>query len=101
MGFTGKKAAAFKEAYITAFNEMESLLAKPSSIRFTRFLVSFDVNGKQQVTALEPECFVSTFDTLPNHIAESPTVQPSTLVKIINVCAHKLSANKELKESIA
>lgn len=29
MGFTGKKAAAFKEAYIAEFNRMESELAKP------------------------------------------------------------------------
>lgn len=29
MGFTGKRAAQFKEAYITAFNEMESELQQP------------------------------------------------------------------------
>ncbi|AWM80528.1 hypothetical protein DKL61_09255 [Gammaproteobacteria bacterium ESL0073] len=33
MGFTGKKAAQFKEAYIKAFNEMERLLLnKPESL---------------------------------------------------------------------
>ncbi|MGK5615600.1 Rha family transcriptional regulator, partial [Proteus mirabilis] len=29
MGFTGKKAAQFKEAYIAAFNRMEAELTKP------------------------------------------------------------------------
>ncbi len=31
MGFTGKQAAQWKEAYITAFNAMESELAKPAA----------------------------------------------------------------------
>ncbi|EPN0798675.1 Rha family transcriptional regulator, partial [Escherichia coli] len=30
MGFTGKRAARFKEAYINAFNQMEKQLSKPS-----------------------------------------------------------------------
>ncbi|WP_434801549.1 Rha family transcriptional regulator [Serratia symbiotica] len=29
MGFTGQRAAQFKEAYITAFNQMELALIKP------------------------------------------------------------------------
>ncbi|WP_270350816.1 Rha family phage regulatory protein [Escherichia coli] len=32
MGFTGKRAARFKEAYINAFNLMEKLLSKPSTL---------------------------------------------------------------------
>lgn len=32
MGFTGKRAAQFKEAYITAFNQMEKRLSKPSTL---------------------------------------------------------------------
>ena len=32
MGFTGKRAARFKEAYINAFNQMEKLLSKPSTL---------------------------------------------------------------------
>lgn len=32
MGFTGKRAAQFKEAYINAFNQMEKLLSKPSTL---------------------------------------------------------------------
>lgn len=32
MGFTGKRAARFKEAYINAFNQMEKQLSKPSSL---------------------------------------------------------------------
>ena len=55
MGFTGEKADTFKEAYIAAFNDMESQLAKPESIDLTRFLVSFDVNGKQQVMTIGSE----------------------------------------------
>ncbi|HCN6454180.1 TPA: Rha family transcriptional regulator [Escherichia coli] len=32
MGFTGKRAAQFKEAYINAFNQIEKQLSKPSSL---------------------------------------------------------------------
>ncbi|EIG4058449.1 Rha family transcriptional regulator [Escherichia coli] len=32
MGFTGKRAARFKEAYINAFNQMEKQLSKPSTL---------------------------------------------------------------------
>ena len=53
MGFTGRRAAAFKEAYIDAFNRMEAELhgkstAEPSHLPLagTRWLVSHD--GKAQ-----------------------------------------------------
>ncbi|EFJ8664433.1 Rha family transcriptional regulator [Escherichia coli] len=32
MGFTGKRAAQFKEAYINAFNQMEKQLSRPSTL---------------------------------------------------------------------
>lgn len=48
-GFTGKKAAQFKEAYINAFNEMEKQLHSTHPnllevLKFSRFLISFDQN---------------------------------------------------------
>ena len=53
MGFTGKRAATFKEAYITAFNEMEKqrdtpseLLAPPAPPQ--RFLIVIDQGQVQQ-----------------------------------------------------
>lgn len=37
MGFTGKKAASFKEEYIEAFNEMSDLITKEQNKLFSQF----------------------------------------------------------------
>jgi hypothetical protein len=39
MGYTGKKAMSFKEAYISAFNQMESELSKPRQMSQLEILV--------------------------------------------------------------
>lgn len=39
MGFTGKTAAQFKEAYINAFNEMEEMLQKQECTRYAEKLI--------------------------------------------------------------
>jgi Rha family phage regulatory protein len=50
MGFTGAKAAQWKERYISTFNEMAEKLAAPvPSLQFRRFLVWYDDNGMEQV----------------------------------------------------
>ena len=50
MGFTGAKAALWKERYISTFNEMAARLAAPApSLRMRRFLVWYDENGVEQV----------------------------------------------------
>lgn len=50
MGFTGAKAAQWKERYISTFNEMAEKLAAPvPSLQFRRFLVWYDDNGVEQV----------------------------------------------------
>jgi Rha family phage regulatory protein len=75
MGFTGKKAAAFKEAYIAEFDRMENQLreytAPPSLPTLPMFPAGSafryitDVNDRGQVVAmnaLRPEEFVATVD---------------------------------------
>jgi Rha family phage regulatory protein len=62
MGYTGKKAAAFKVAYIQRFNEMESQLrGQPLDLAGTRWLMAFNRAGEPAVmipvdndTPLEP-----------------------------------------------
>ncbi|WP_279050207.1 Rha family transcriptional regulator [Cedecea davisae] len=75
MGFTGKKAAAFKEAYIAEFDRMEnelreyttspSLPTLPMFPAGSAFRYITDVNEQGQVVAmnaLRPEEFVATVD---------------------------------------
>lgn len=54
MGFTGRKAAAFKEAYIDAFNKLEAEVAQrttqPSIV--DRWCLSFDPAGAQRLTPI-------------------------------------------------
>ncbi len=65
MGFTGKRALAFKLAYIDAFNKMEAdLKAKPNSnthdglvmdrLTSGRWCLSFDYENRMQITAIAP-----------------------------------------------
>ena len=50
MGFTGAKAAQWKERYISTFNQMAEQLANPvPSLQFRRFLMWYDDNGQEQV----------------------------------------------------
>lgn len=43
MGFTGKVAAQFKEAYINAFNEMEEMLQKQECTRYAEKLIDAEI----------------------------------------------------------
>ena len=45
MGFTGKIAAKFKEAYINAFNEMEEMLRKQETTRYAEKLFRKEVDA--------------------------------------------------------
>ena len=59
MGFTGRRALAFKTAYIDAFNRMEAQLhGKTPTLLNRRWLVSYDHKGKEQVTAIPDDAFV-------------------------------------------
>jgi Rha family phage regulatory protein len=50
MGFTGAKAAQWKERYISTFNAMAAKLAVPvPSLQFRRFLMWYDDHGVEQV----------------------------------------------------
>ena len=48
MGFTGKVAARFKEAYIEAFNLMEESLRKGGIMKFANSMLKFEVNRLNQ-----------------------------------------------------
>jgi Rha family phage regulatory protein len=53
MGFTGAKAAQWKERYISTFNEMAAKLVEPvPSLQFRRWLVSYDDHGKEQIKSV-------------------------------------------------
>lgn len=43
MGFTGKTAARFKEAYINAFNEMEEMLRKQECTKYAEKLIDAEI----------------------------------------------------------
>ncbi len=64
MGFTGKKAAQFKEAYIAEFNKMEAALnSTPNNNSPTAVLVHFDKNGHISFSETVPHnSFVSTIN---------------------------------------
>lgn len=60
MGFTGKKAARFKEAYIEEFNRMEAELHKQTENMFIlggprTLVIHFDENGQIAYTEKAPE----------------------------------------------
>ncbi len=74
MGFTGKKAAQWKEAYINAFNEMEEKLRKQKASRFDfglkRFLGSFNEKGQFSLKEIPQNSHIVSMQELPERIAD-------------------------------
>lgn len=74
-GFTGKKAAAFKEAYINRFNLMRDELARraePASVTMqdTRLLVSINRFGQTQAMPVPSDAYVISPDQLAGLMAD-------------------------------
>jgi len=72
MGFTGHRAAQWKEAYIAAFNAMEANLlieadiaSQPPSVVNRRWLVTVDHDGNESFIPVCNTACVVTQDTLP------------------------------------
>lgn len=103
MGFTGKEAAKWKEAYINAFNAMEAELSAPS-MKNRRWLISFDHKGQEQFTPVPNNaCVLSQEDMLkainePNGLFVSTAMLTEFAVATINRlgerCAYYEAKNK-------
>lgn len=71
MGFTGEKAARFKEAYVTAFNEMEgriNVLPKPAEKVFRGRDSNKALSAGHYVRPLVLEFITNCCETLPQYI---------------------------------
>jgi len=89
MGFNGKKALAFKLAYIDAFNKMEAELSGralpppvptrtltftvPEGDPWQRWLLHTDKQGRERVTPLSPDTHVTTPDCLVRMLLKTPS----------------------------
>jgi|GEM_PF-1900785 len=113
MGFTGKKALAFKLAYIEAFNQMERELsgkAEPlpppvptRTLTFTvpqdethcvRWLLDIDRQGNERVQRLAKETHVLSRDRLVRMLIQNPADLNLTLeerLSILGACLRGLS----------
>lgn len=101
MGFTGKKALAFKLAYLDAFNRMEAELegqrtaaaAHTPSLRHRRWLLAFDHNGREVVQAIDHDHCLLKYDDLPRLLAARDNWVPSPLLaSIASACLQRLAA---------
>lgn len=77
MGFTGKKAAAFKEAYIAEFDRMEAELRQNNTPQTDKIIpgdgrtlvVRFDEHGNIKFTETVPDgAMVCTLDTFQSYL---------------------------------
>lgn len=73
MGFTGSKAAQWKEAYIEAFNRMEAALRGPTNPLATlttgRLLIRFDGNGGYTSKPVPNDAYVLSLDEIVRAVA--------------------------------
>ena len=108
MGFTGKKALAFKLAYIDAFNAMEAELRKPAalapqgpppSLRHRRWLICTDGDGRESVQAVPVDAMVMRPDEIPQLIREGrfPIAVLRTLVQTSQECMHREADSSRAK----
>lgn len=90
MGFTGSKAAQWKEAYIDAFNRMEKALQQPVSPAYTldpthyRWMVYQDPNGQQRTTPIPNDAYVLNLAEIVRAVA-CPNDLPFTTAQLAQV----------------
>lgn len=98
MGFTGKRALTFKLAYIDAFNRMEdslrekTALAIPApSLHFRRWMISFNHNGKEQVTEIPKDAALICPDDISDVHEFVGMVPLALLPKVIDSANQRLA----------
>lgn len=98
MGFTGKEAATWKEAYINAFNRMEESLKRDTSpvtpelppLSMQRWLTTFDSTGQQHTRLLPIDSYImntAEFIDHVSHLSERDIPTPQLLqltMKLMN-----------------
>ncbi|KXU38638.1 hypothetical protein AXE65_12720 [Ventosimonas gracilis] len=109
MGFTGKKALAFKLAYIEAFNQMEAALtgkalpppAPTKTLTFTiplhehhsaRWLLDVDHQGNERCRRLSQDTRVLTRDRLVSMFMQNPADLNMTLEERLSILGALLRA---------
>ncbi len=91
MGFTGKEAAKWKEAYIAAFNKMEAELSAPS-MKNRRWLISFDHLDRECVQEIDWDASLLKWADLPKLIRAQDMIRTELLTGIIHACADRLES---------
>lgn len=111
MGFTGKVAAKFKEAYINAFNEMEELLRKQESTKYAEKLFRKkveDFNRRMQsikgnpnymsFDCLYPSIYYMKGETFERNLENVFAQVRNSYLSGMDAAAHFFKAEKELSE---
>lgn len=111
MGFTGKVAAKFKEAYINAFNEMEEMLRKQETTRYAEKLFHKEVTDfAKKMKSLKGNPDYMPFDCLypgiiymdgesfENNLRNVFAQVNNAYLSGMNAAAYYFKARKELEE---
>lgn len=111
MGFTGKVAAKFKEAYINAFNEMEELLRKQESTKYAEKLFRKkveDFNRRMQsikgnpnymsFDCLYPSIYYMKGETFERNLDNVFAQVRNSYISGMDAAAHFFKTDKELRE---
>ena len=102
MGFTGKEAAKWKEAYIEAFNRMEAALSKPTpnALRFLpigepgqRVLIRFEPDGSYVAMPVPDGTYVMT----PEQFLTAINAPNGVYITTDMLCAFIRAANDRLE----
>ncbi len=97
MGFTGKKAAQFKEAYIEAFNALEQQREQQLVLSYRRrFLMTLEGGQMKPLQPLSDDAFIARFDTLPQTIDEALMITNQQLSAIAAACVNRLRKRADL-----
>ena len=111
MGFTGKVAAKFKEAYINAFNEMEELLRKQESTKYAEKMFRKkveDFNRRMQsikgnpnymsFDCLYPSIYYMKGETFERNRENVFAQVRNSYISGMDAAAHFFKTEKELRE---
>ncbi|MFD2177873.1 Rha family transcriptional regulator [Veronia pacifica] len=92
MGFTGKKAALIKEAYINAFNQMEQQLRRntPQPFKRERMLVVWENGNLTSSIPLQDDEFITSNTKLLQYITEPGYMSLQELVELSKVTNERI-----------
>lgn len=114
MGYRGKKAAAFKEAYINAFNQMEKFITEKQSAEYLEARAAGKRIRREETDAIKelteyareqgsqhPEKYYTIYSTLANKIAGVKKREQANITQIATISVAEKAISTIIRQDMS